>query len=61
MEYTWKERRKPSVWKGAVAGAIGGLVAYPCIVLVPILSRPFSRPAKTLILSSSEEAQCLER
>jgi putative membrane protein len=27
MEYTWKKRRKPSVWKGAVAGAVGGLVA----------------------------------
>jgi len=28
MEYTWKKRRrKPSVWKGAAAGAVGGLVA----------------------------------
>ena len=61
MEYTWKERRKPSVWKGVIAGAVGGLVAYPCIVLLPILSRAFSRPAQNAILSSSEEAQCLDR
>src|SRR5882762_8731854 len=28
MEYKWKKRRrKPSVWKGAAAGAVGGLVA----------------------------------
>lgn len=27
MEYSWKRRRKPSVWKGAAAGAVGGLVA----------------------------------
>jgi len=28
MEYSWrKSRRKPSVWKGAAAGVVGGLVA----------------------------------
>ena len=28
MEYSWrKRRRKPSVWKGAAAGVVGGLVA----------------------------------
>src|SRR5438309_1053818 len=27
MEYTRKKRRRPSVWKGAAAGVVGGLVA----------------------------------
>src|SRR5712692_2814679 len=27
MEYTWKKRRRPSVWKGAAAGVVDGLVA----------------------------------
>src|SRR5712672_1321419 len=28
MEYSWrKRRRKPSVWKGAAVGAVGGLMA----------------------------------
>ena len=46
MEYTWKKRRKPSVWKGAVAGAVGGLVASWAM-------NEFSALIKTVAESSS--------